>query len=46
MAFISERWPFITPWNVETLPAYWWAYYVRAAELQIKKQQEAMKSGR
>jgi hypothetical protein len=40
MAFISERWPFITPWNIETLPAHWWAYYVHAAmayQEQMKK---------
>ena len=40
MALISEKWPFITPWNVETLELQWWAYYGRAAEHYLKQQKE------
>jgi hypothetical protein len=29
---VSRVWPGITPLNVDRLPAYWWAYYVRGAE--------------
>jgi len=43
MALVSHRWPGITPWNIEQLPAHWWAYYVRAAEAYV---QEANSRGR
>jgi hypothetical protein len=41
MAYISHRWPFITPWSIETLELQWWAYYVRCAQGLIEAQKEA-----
>lgn len=39
-AFVMHHWPSVTPWNVYTLEAHWWAYLVRAAE-QLTKPREA-----
>lgn len=41
MALVSHRWPGITPFNVYDLPAYWWAYYVRAAQQYLDAMKEA-----
>jgi hypothetical protein len=31
----------ITPFNVYDLPAYWWAYYVHAAQQHLEAMKEA-----
>ena len=46
MGLISHRWPGISPFNVEQLPAHWWAYYVRLAQAYEKAMKEARRSVR
>lgn len=38
MAYVSHRWPFITPDALGTLELTWWAYYVRSAQRIIEAQ--------
>lgn len=44
MAFVSHRWPFITPQALgddQVLPMHWWVYYVRSAQQYVDAQRKA-----
>lgn len=44
MGLISHLWPGITPFNVEQMPAHWWAFYVRLAQAYEQKTREVARA--